>query len=93
MFFRIAAAFGLRWVARLSKMRGIIFPTQVIAFVQGWGQSGFNIAVEELAIYRPTITQGASSLSWRSTAMKVWVCPSHGLQANRERGNAWPKRA
>ena len=46
MSFRIAAAFGLRSVARLSKteehqktIRGIVFPTTDVAHVQGWGQS------------------------------------------------------
>ena len=34
-------------------IRGIIFPTQDIAPVQGRGQLGFDIEVEEFAVYRP----------------------------------------
>ena len=39
-------------------IRGIIFPTHDIAFVQGRGQLGFDVEVEEFAVYRPTDDPG-----------------------------------
>ena len=39
-------------------IRGIIFPTQVIALVQGRGQLGFDVAVEDFAIDRPADDPG-----------------------------------
>ena len=60
MALRIAAAFGLRWVARLSRneedqktIRGIVFPTNDVALVQGRGQLGLDIAVEDRAVHCP----------------------------------------
>ena len=39
-------------------IRGIIFPTQDIALVQGRGQLGFDVAVEDFAIDRPADDPG-----------------------------------
>ena len=35
-------------------IRGIVFPTTDVALVQGRGQLGFDIKVEEFAVQRPT---------------------------------------
>ena len=34
-------------------IRGIVFPTRDVALVQGRGQLGFDIKVEEFAVHRP----------------------------------------
>ena len=39
-------------------IRGIIFPTQDVAAVQGRGQLGFDIEVEEFAVHRPVDDPG-----------------------------------
>ena len=39
-------------------IRGIIFPTQDVALVQGRGQLGFDIKVEEFAVHRPAYDPG-----------------------------------
>jgi len=53
---------------------GEVFQDHHVSLVQGRGQLGFDMKVEESRFIAPPITQGASSRSWRKAAMKVWVC-------------------
>ena len=39
-------------------IRGIIFPTQDVALVQGRGELGFDIKVKEFPVYRPVDDPG-----------------------------------
>ena len=59
MSFSIVAAFGLRWVARLSRneedqktIRGIVFPTNDVSLVQGRDKLGLDVEVEEFVVHR-----------------------------------------
>lgn len=45
-----------------------------VARSQGGGELGLDIEVEGVAVIGPSITQGASSRSWRNSAMKARVC-------------------
>ena len=43
-------------------IRGIVFPTRDVALVQGRGQLGFDIKVEEFAVHRPVDDPGRVKL-------------------------------
>ena len=56
---KVCAAFGLLWLDRLSRseedqktVRGTVFPTNDVACLQGWGQLGLDVEIEQVAVDR-----------------------------------------
>ena len=69
----------------------IIFPTQVIAFVQGRGQSGFDVKVVELAVCRPVNNPRRVQPVMAQSGNEGLRVPPLTVCRQTVAGNEWPK--